>query len=65
MAFTPVTVSKGDQQRVARTAVELTQFRYEGWTEAVEAPQKDEPKPKALTPIPKTLIQDAEIVPSD
>lgn len=34
MAFTPVNVSKGDQQRVARSAVELVQLRYEGWVES-------------------------------
>lgn len=35
--FTPVVVRKGDQQRLARTPVELVQFEYDGFTVVREA----------------------------
>lgn len=39
MAFTPVVVAKdGRDNRVARTAVELVQYEYDGWSAVAQVP---------------------------
>jgi hypothetical protein len=52
MTFTPVTLAKDGQTRLAQSAVEETNLRFEGWRSAPKDASAEQPE-QTETPAPR------------